>query len=384
MFCVLSACCIALSLLLPVSAQGAFEKGVALFNKRDYKTALVQFEGIVKKEPKHSTALYYVAICNQYLGKMEAARANYKKILEQFPGTMAARQAETALGLQAPIGFPAHLSTPSAPQSNSTATSGLSGPQQDSSVFIDASQRGHMLVPATINGRSMKMLIDTGTSYCLLGKNHLKELGVPEPTGPATGKAYTSTGRPYNVWQVPLEIQVGSTKKRVTVNVQDKQEWEPLLGWSFFRGQMVLINSTRGQLQFSKSTPRDMPPGAASTQLDVDATNITVRVKVNGMETAANLDTGGQLCRVFKTDSSRLGVTAPANAQPYTSKGEDGGAYKVTPTMIGNITVGNLSKDGVKANIVDAGSGRPALGMSFLSDFNILLDIDGKRATFWR
>lgn len=374
--------------LVPAYADDAFTKGVNTFNKRDYKSALAQFEAIVKREPRNAYALYYVAICNQYLGKPEVARKQYRNIVDSFPGTSAARMSETALGLQPPIGVPNNVNAPSArspgTQSGSIGGTSPSGPAQDT-VFIDASSQGHMTVPALVNGRSTKMLIDTGTGPCLFGKNHLKQLGVNEPTGQPTGKAYTSGGRSYNVWQVPLDVQVGNVKQRLVVNVQEKQEIDPLLGWGFFHGQSVLVNSTRGQLSFYKTSPRsEVPSGAVHIPLEVDARNIAVRVKINGIETSANIDTGAQVCRIFQKDSSRLGVTAPRGAQAMVSISDDGSQSKVTPTTIQNITLGNISRDGVRANLVDVGNGNPALGMSYLSELNMLLDVDGKRASFWR
>ncbi len=377
--------CMYVCSMLPVSADDAFNKGVGTFNKRDYKSALIQFEAIVKREPRNAYALYYVAICNQYLGKPEVARKQYRDIVDKFPGTSAARMSETALGLQPPIGVPNNVNASSASQASIAPTgTAPTGPAQDV-VFIDTSSQGHMMVSASVNGRSTKMLIDTGTGPCLFGKNHLKQLGVNEPTGPATGKAYTSGGHSYSVWQVPLDIQVGNIKQRLTVNVQEKQEVEPLLGWGFFRGQSVLVNNTRGQLGFYKASPRsEVPSGAVHVPLEVDARNIAVRVKINGIETAANIDTGAQLCRVFQKDSSRLSVTAPRGAQAAVSIADDGSQSKVTPTIIQSITLGNITRDGVKANLVDVGNGNPALGMSYLSELNMLLDIDGKRASFWR
>ncbi len=372
----------------PAWADDAFTKGVNTFNKRDYKSALVQFEAIVKREPRNAYAVYYVAICNQYLGKPEVARKLYRNLVDNFPGTSACRMAETALGLQPPIGIPNNVNAASTTSATSTgvpnSTAVPTGPAQET-VFIDASKQGHMLVPATVNGHSIKMLIDTGTSACLFGKNHLKQLGINEPTGPATGKAYTSAGHPYNVWQVPVDVQIGNIKQRLTVNVQEKQDWDPLLGWSFFRGQSILFNNTRGQLGFYKAMPRnEVPSGAVHVPLEVDARNIAVRVKINGIETPANIDTGAQLCRVYQKDSSRLGVVAPPGAKPDTSITDDGTPVKVTPTTIQALSLGTLTSNGVRANLVDVGNGNPSLGMSYLSELNMLLDIDGKRAVFWR
>ena len=84
-------------LMLPAWAAGEMDAGIASFNKHDYRSALVHFTAALKADPNNCNALYYEAVTLQQLNEMNLAKQAYATIVIKYPGTEAARNAQTAL-----------------------------------------------------------------------------------------------------------------------------------------------------------------------------------------------------------------------------------------------------------------------------------------------
>lgn len=74
--------------------------GELFFRQENYGRAVSEFEHLVatyKQSPKVAPALYKVARCQFELGKKTEAKATYKRIIDDFPGSTEAKQAQERL-----------------------------------------------------------------------------------------------------------------------------------------------------------------------------------------------------------------------------------------------------------------------------------------------
>jgi tetratricopeptide (TPR) repeat protein len=58
---------------------------VNAYKKGDYATALREFQGVVQENPQYAGAYYYVAACQEKLGKVDEALSNYQKANQLEP-----------------------------------------------------------------------------------------------------------------------------------------------------------------------------------------------------------------------------------------------------------------------------------------------------------
>src|SRR5579883_1197678 len=74
-----------------------YADGVKLYDQGRYKEAAEDFEATLAYNRQNSNAMYYAALCYQRQGNTIKATNYYKAILQRFPGSVAATQAERAL-----------------------------------------------------------------------------------------------------------------------------------------------------------------------------------------------------------------------------------------------------------------------------------------------
>lgn len=81
-------------------AKGSFETAEDLFNKKNWKQAIVEYDKYRKSNPKgkkYSDATYKIAICFQELGMKDQAKVFYEEVVDSFPQSKTAGLAKDRL-----------------------------------------------------------------------------------------------------------------------------------------------------------------------------------------------------------------------------------------------------------------------------------------------
>src|ERR1044072_863035 len=74
---------IILIILLAVSAAASdWERGVALYNKGDYRAALAEFQDIITERPDAAGAWYYIGLCEYKLKRYERAETPLSRAID--------------------------------------------------------------------------------------------------------------------------------------------------------------------------------------------------------------------------------------------------------------------------------------------------------------
>ncbi len=122
---------------------------------------------------------------------------------------------------------------------------------QSKQVCLAQQFGGHYYASANVNGRAIKMLVDTGASHVTLSGNVARRLGIEYASG-RRGVSSTASGRVPSFMVQVNDITVEGIKRyNVWVNVIEGGHPEvPLLGMSFL-GQLK-IQQDNGELVISE------------------------------------------------------------------------------------------------------------------------------------
>jgi aspartyl protease family protein len=110
----------------------------------------------------------------------------------------------------------------------------VAGAARSDAVVLSADPRGHFYASGTVNGRSMRFLVDTGATLTTLSRTDARRLGVDYRSG-TPSKVMTGSGE-VGGWRVSLDsVRVGPTTVRdVQAFVVDNDALPVgLLGMSF-------------------------------------------------------------------------------------------------------------------------------------------------------
>lgn len=100
---------------------------------------------------------------------------------------------------------------------------------------ITADKRGHFIVMARLNGKKIKVLVDTGATYVAINESTAKKMGIRLKTKDFKYKVNTANGVTYAAAAMIDEIRIGKIRiKNVQATVsKDKALTDTLLGMSF-------------------------------------------------------------------------------------------------------------------------------------------------------
>jgi aspartyl protease family protein len=107
------------------------------------------------------------------------------------------------------------------------------GATGNASVTLTANSNGQFMASGTINGASVRFMVDTGATYVSLGASDARRAGIEVGSG-EPGTSITANG-PIRVWRVRLNsIRVGDvTMTGVDAAIQETDLPVALLGMSF-------------------------------------------------------------------------------------------------------------------------------------------------------
>lgn len=394
----------------PVMADEYFNAGLTYFNQRRYKEAAPYFEYCLRNSPWDSNAYYYAALSYHYAGDTAKAKQLYRQVVERFGASGAASMAMAALKRLDPnfqLGRRTQPATAASPPAAGTSAAAaaqsedeglgsaadLASLPNEARIYYTPSSNS-MMVDAELNGRPIRMVFDTGAETCLFGKNHLGQLGIPAPTGPAQAMGGgVGSNKPIEKWIVRANLKLGPIMRtNFPVWVQDKLDTDPLLGQSFFRDFEYTVDTGAHSIVFKKRSAGGSATAYGSGGRDPYAVPFTkegnemvVDVEVNGRSTKMYFDTGAQGTIAFgKTHLGRVGLSVPEDAEEGISYGV-GGQTKSMAFTIDRVKLGPIDKRDVKVTVLEESSmGKPLLGQGFFGDWQFTIDNANRMIRFVR
>ena len=371
------------------ASEASFDQGVRLYNQKSYRAAIQYFDQAARVNPKLSTAFYYEALCYQQLGDFEKAKQVYRSVCETFPGT---QEAELSAGLLKRVD-PSYkgpsqglvILKPSAAESavESLKVAKISDEEWSrlpdvANVPFTRKSGGHIYMDASVNGRAIKVIFDTGAETCLFGRNQLQAIGVKlDLSGPVLG--ISGIGARQTAQTMTAEVKVGDISRRIPIWVQDNLPTDPLLGQTFFNEFKYEIDNRGAFVHFQKK-PR---PGSRSRiyePMDMvcvpftpRGNNMVVNVEVNGHPCPMYFDTGASSIVFTAFSLAALGIGIPEDAQPVMGGGV-GGSTAGYRFNIDRLQLGPILKTHVPVVVLQAGPALPLLGQSFFGDRRFTID----------
>jgi clan AA aspartic protease (TIGR02281 family) len=410
----------------PAQAADAAAKGIAEYNARKYKEAMVSLRQAIVANPRIPTPYYYYAMCQQRTGDNYGARKTYLSIIKSFPNSEEATQAGGIVGMMDRTnagnqGYSAEPAQTAAPATRVTPTAGtqktsssaaskantstaesstrhrgvsggtgtVSGPDECNIRFERVNNS--LILDAMVNYRPTKIIFDTGAEHCVFGKNHLQEMSIKAPTGSPTGKAQgVGAGGTQDTWDMPVTMTVGPiTRKDFGVIVQSEMMGQPLLGQTFFQDFTYTIdngannihvrrkNEHTGSIYHQQSDPYALPFTRMGNE-------IIVMAAINGRPTQVIFDTGASSCAFTKEQVEKLGISIPEDAQKGRSQGI-AGETETSIFPISSIKCGPIEKRDFEIHVVhDAKMPAPLLGQSFYGDWQYTIDYESNLIHFVR
>lgn len=362
-------------------AAAAMSQAIGMFNKGDYKSAIVLFEACLKVTPKDPNLHYWAASTYSRMGQHEKAMQGYRFISRAFPGTPAA-----SLSVQ---------------MISSTVTHDPSDvlPRE---TWVEFERAGNsLLVGASIKGQPFKAIFDTGAEACCFTKPQLKALGVPEPTGAPDGKvAGVGTTDSIPVWRAKVDLSVGKIeRKNFPILVSSMPLHAPLLGQTFYRGyeytidnqnKAILFKRTDGPAPVAHPGTRQAAPAATvsssgnyvyTVPFTFEGESIIVNVQVQGKETPMIFDTGADYSLFTPEILSTLGINK-IQAVPVSVQGV-GGSARSFMTRLDSMKLGPIDKTNVHVLVTEqAGTNRALLGQNFFKDWYYTIDRTSRTIKF--
>ncbi len=399
-------------LVTPATADANFSEGVAAYHQGKFQEAFEKLEKAIDKEPNNPEAYYYMAVTCQQLRKFVEARGYFQFIVQNFPKskvhTLATKGFTSLANVRAPItpAPPRVVSTPSnSPQNyviaNTVSPSGSKvnvygrskvEAQPGEDVIPDDERipftREHkcLMVNGWVNGKQMRMLIDTGAYKATFDKGHLKQLGLKLPEGKASGQAYGAAGA-HDIWEMDIDISLGRIKVRMPINVIEEMGGEPILGQTFLSKMNYQIDNSANYIKFSNKS-RKVANEPTYNSIDVPFrmvnNNMIVEGKVNGIPCEMNFDTGASKCAFSIYDSRRLGYFKAVSEVSVEYANAVGGIAKNYAFNIDCIELGPIKKVNVPVWLSEEYAGYPLIGQSFFGDSKFVVDQEKKVIHFWR
>lgn len=369
----------------PTGAMAAdyFAAGVKLFDSQRYSEAAQYFKHVLRTNPKHTQAMYYLGASLQNSGDIAGAKSFYNHLIRNYPRSEGARYAAKAMQSLS-------QSSGSSSSSNSVANTGARRsstdyiPDAESVGFRKSTDQEHLMVNCRINGRNLPMIFDTGSTICMIGKNHLQQIGMAPPTGAPTNKV-KAVGGVVDAWEVPAQIALGRIVRTVDLVVIEQLR-NPLLGQSFYGDLKYDVDNARGQIAFKKPGGKGdfVQAGSIDIPLTVEGSNLIVTAKVNGRPMPFYFDTGAgasimplQMLQTMGDQGFRKVGESDATGAAGTTKSE---RYQVD-----SIELGPIRKQGlVMAVSADYKYKYGLLGRDFFGNKRFTVDKANKKLHFYR
>jgi len=382
-------------------AATKFEEAIKLYNNKQYRESAALLEEHLKAYPQDANASYWAAICYQQLGNMGSSRKYYRAVYSLSPGSTIGGYARDILKKIDPS-FVASAQVSGA--AGGTASS-ASQPAAADDNAIDPKlpkecdvrcqkEHGSIYVEPTINGRTMRMVMDTGAPGICVGKQQLEEIGLQPPKGkPAGASGGSSNSELIDYWLMPAKVKLGAIEKDTVIKVLDVNHSEPLLGQTFFKEFEYTIDQGAGTIRFRQKGLSNGGPVRNAISVPFEfrqkaGNRIVVTVEINGHPHQVMFDTGNSAAAIsFHSikQAEDYHARVPEDAEDGRSVGVSGVGlvkyYTIPHLRLGAIDMYNVQ---AKANMSGHDDTLPLLGEPFWKDYQYTVDMKNKVLNFVR
>lgn len=399
------------NLSTPAKADQYFDYGLKMFQARNYKAAAQYFDVRLKSNPNDSYAQYYRGLCYHVGGQLDLAKGLYQNVLAsgtdanikalaqkqlsiiekvQAPATASIQNSSNSAG--SPSRVPATSKPDGAPDDSDYRTTPTVVPQNARAYFTITPGGNDMIVEGKINGRNLHFKFDTGAHNVFLGKNHLQSLGIPVPTGSATGKA-SGVGGEVDTWTVKAKVTLAGITKVIPLCVTEYYENEPLLGQMFFEDLEYEIDN-KGHVIYFRN-PQVIAAGAKPDQYSIPfrkkGKHLVVALEgSNGKKTDILVDTGAFSVTFSKKNVQDLDIDIPADAEIAHFTGV-GGASQGHKFVVDELRLGPIIMRHIPVIVDTGGKGaiglesakEGLLGQEFFSSWRFAIDNKNQRLRFF-
>lgn len=354
--------------------SGKFSKALSLFKEKKFSESLANFNSFQDQGDSESKRLYYSALCLLNLQKETEAIQIFKKIQEQFPKSEAASHSSSYIKMKG-------VSVTETTQSSSKESLlGLTPAMRQVSVPFRRTRKGQITVNASLNGRSMEMIFDTGAEECLFGHSQAETAGVREQLQQVTLKTVSG---PVSAYYSVANLKLGEIHKKIRVCVQDQNMEHGILGAPFMKGYTCTIDNRAGFLRFVPETISDFKRiDSVAIPFDEDGAKIIVSAKINDWTTPMCFDTGAFGVCISKKQAERFDIRIP-EASPIYIKGPNNQEV-ASWDVPADVSLGPFSKRACAVRIMDCEISYPLLGQNFFGDKLFTIDRQKKEIRFAR
>lgn len=369
------------------SASVKFNKALGLFSEKKYSDSLVLLDSFHEQGDSESKRLYYSALCHLNLRKESEATRIFDLIRRQFPKSEAARLSSDyfkmkSAGAQTPDGQTSGMQNSQIKPDTKDASleEKVSSKAHSISVPFRRTRKGQMTVNATLNGRNMEMIFDTGAEECLFGTTQAQSAGVKEQLQAVTLKTVSG---PVSAFYSIATIKMGEIQKKLRVCVQDQNMEHGILGAPFLQGYTCTIDNRGGFLRFVPESASDFRRiDSVSVPFELDGAKIIVNAKINDWTTSMCFDTGAFGVCVSKKQAERMDIKIP-EASPIYIKGPNNQEV-ASWDVPANVSLGPFSKRACPVRIMDCEISYPLLGQNFFGDKLFTIDHKKREIRFAR
>ncbi len=372
-----------------------YTEAADLFAKKEFEKAALLFQRAQLSGENASNAAYYEALCYHYNREMEKAKAAYHKVVQKYPQSEASRNSIKVLIKIDPL----------VAKKYGELMDGIAVQQDrdyealpaEASVrfFRTNAARGHLVVPAIVNGVDTQMIFDTGASSTHVTERWLGMQGIKPKYTKYTGRAM-GVGGEVETRVALLTIKVGDLERTVPVTVQKGSgaldvsshplSESPLLGQTFYKDFIYEIDDSAHKINFKKlaTRPKDSRTynskaknqrlAANEVPFYYDGDSIIVTVKVNGRECEMIFDTGAGSIAFADRHLAACGLNRPTESLRGQGGGVGGKRDSYT-FYLDSVQLGPIEKKGVQCHVLmNTPFPKPLLGQTFLSGLKYTID----------
>lgn len=171
----------------------------------------------------------------------------------------------------------------------------VSFPVDKTSVVVKSDiTSGYLYLTATVNGKRVRLILDTGAQMNVLTPEAAKKLEVPEGT-PIQASGAGSQRVSASISQL-RSMEVGGARVEgesvLIVDLPKVLEVDGLVGYGFFRHFVTTVDYESQQITFSKSETYQPDPSAAEIPMKMVNGTPNVEISVQGVQTWFHVDTG--------------------------------------------------------------------------------------------
>ncbi len=376
------------------AATDQLAKGMQLAKQGKYQEASVA----LRQAPQSSTNYYYQGYCYYQLHQVNYAKKLFSFVVTSYPRSAEAKLASdflrridpeySASSSTAATSSSPTASTTSGSENNSQqlntmltklreaagGTADLSSLPDVARIYYTPASSGHMIVDAMVNGHPMKCMIDTGAPGLLFGKNNLRTMGIPVPSGPPTTTVSGWAGVALPAWNMPLTVKVGTVERTLNATIQEDFDMAPLIGYAFIKGYQYEIDARAKIMTLRKEGQTQGANQDINNLYDVPCkiirTKPVVPLEVSGRKITVFVDTGASSTIINSEDAAAAHIEIPSDANVLYLSGV-GGASPYRAVNL-DLKLGPIIRKDFQVLI--GGHAGNAVGQDFLSGWRFTVD----------